>query len=218
MVARIGPQRICLACVASTRTRTVPDMTASPETEQILDLLVEHDEVLLTLSRDGRISVQVPGLGAALVDRLAELAPLLAEPARFVPSDPRQRLGEPRGVVLKAAADRDLYVVWSNVVDNAVVVGTREEMLAHGVRPSRLARADRYGTSAASMDMPDPYPRPFRAHGWGDTTDIVVNNQQDTSGLLPRARLADFLDAIYRNDEDAATALLDPFEDEDTEN
>lgn len=112
--------------------------------------------------------------------------------------------------VLKADQNRDLYVEWSTIVDDATFIGTREEILTYlqTERPSsgihapeaRLQRADETGTSCL-----------WRVAGhaptgaWGDTQLIVRQH-----GLLRRADLA--LYAMLIDDEQAARALLEPFE------
>lgn len=107
--------------------------------------------------------------------------------------------------------DRDLYVEWSTVVDNAINAGDRTEMLAHltdgipaGYAPlpgnspeDRLARADETGTSMRSGD------------GAWDSNLMVGQN-----GTLRRADLGRFVDALLADDTATAYALLTPFEDE----
>lgn len=110
-------------------------------------------------------------------------------------------------IVMKVAKDQDRYVEWSTIVEAPVHVGTRAEMLRHlkhttdwsRANPEeRLRRADATGTSAL-------------APVWGDWDDDYLIVKQ--LGLLPRTRLADYLDRVEADDEDSANALLEPFED-----
>jgi hypothetical protein len=115
--------------------------------------------------------------------------------------------------ILKVTPDRDLYVKWSTIVENMTRSGTRAEFLEHlaAVQPdllddpghcpeARLARADAYGTSALTHP-PDG--------GWDDKSLIV-----DQRGILPRADLEAYVDAIVADNFNKAYALLVPFEDD----
>jgi hypothetical protein len=122
--------------------------------------------------------------------------------------------------VLKAAPDEDLYVVWSSSVDNATFVGTRAELLAGGCAPSRLARADRYGTSSRMRTGDSDASRYL---GW-DSLDLVVHNQPEVpspwGNTLLRSDLGAFARARRAGDDAAAGRLLvaikDEFEDSDS--
>ena len=186
-------------------------------TDPVLELLTEHDEVTLELSASGGILVSNRILGTIELAAIADLPAALTEPDAWTAPDlsrgrTNPRDFAPRGTILKASRDEDLYCIWSGNVDNVVAVGTRAEMLAFGIAPSRVARADLYGTSATWWEMPDTYPRPYRPDGWDDEG-IVVREQahapSNGCGYLPRARLADFLRAYLANDMAAAGALLD---------
>jgi hypothetical protein len=119
--------------------------------------------------------------------------------------------------VMKVDRDRDLYVLWSTVVEAPIFAGDREAMLARlaedapyepvaEFRPKgRLARADECGTSA--MYGSPPYDGAF------DDTGLIVEQR----GWLPRADLGRFVDALLADDPDAAYAALQPFEDEQAE-
>lgn len=122
--------------------------------------------------------------------------------------------------IVKAAKDRDLYLIWSSVVDAPVWVGDRAELLEHlwdeyrrehpnstpnpGYGPEdRIARADRTGTS-----MIDP-----PVYGWDDDAIIVMEGSPDDGWYhIRRDRLADYAEALLRDDDAAATALLECFE------
>jgi hypothetical protein len=112
--------------------------------------------------------------------------------------------------VLKADPNRDLYVEWSTIVDDATFIGTREEMLAYlqterpggGIHApeARLHRADEMGTSCMWKVAGHP-----RLGAWEDPRLLVAQY-----GYLRRSDLA--LYAMLADDEQAARALLEPFE------
>jgi hypothetical protein len=104
----------------------------------------------------------------------------------------------PRGFIVKAAPDRDLYVSWSDVVEAPVWTGTRAEAIEAGCPPSRLRRADETGTSA----FPGFYD--WQSNG-------MVAEQR---GWLPRARLADYALAYADGRMEDCWDLLEPFDDE----
>lgn len=104
-----------------------------------------------------------------------------------------------RCIIVKAAPDRDLYIGWSNVVEAPTGMWTRAEALAYGFPRSRLDRADRTGTSSM-------------VPGSGQWDDIGFVAEQ--RGWLRRDRIADYAQALFAGDENAAWDLLEPFEDE----
>jgi hypothetical protein len=118
--------------------------------------------------------------------------------------------------ILKIHPDRDLYVEWSTIVDNAIRWGTRAEFLDHlaKVQPdllddpwhcpeARLARADAHGTSALS-NIEDRHPP---RGGWDSS--LMVEQR----GTLRRDDLEAYVAAMEAGDPDKAYALLVPFED-----
>lgn len=119
--------------------------------------------------------------------------------------------------IIKATRDRDLFVEWSSIVEAPTFIGTRAEILAHldrapepwrGDSPdARVVRAEETGTSMKRDPMAPGYVGPLDG-AWDDSGQIV-----EQRGWLPRARLAEFLDA-YLADPEKAYALLDPFEDD----
>ena len=112
--------------------------------------------------------------------------------------------------VIKAAKDRDLYCVWSSIVEAPTYIGTREEMRRH-LGPGgeeRLSRADQFGTSALGWSSPGDTPVADLDGAWEDTGLIV-----DQRGVLRRDKMADFLE-VYPFEPDRAYALLEPFDDE----
>ncbi len=118
--------------------------------------------------------------------------------------------------VLKPERGRDLYVGWSSIVDNATWIGPRDyalKMLGRDVpdgydpKPGnspedRLARADENGTSALWPETGGYY------GGWDDRALKV-----EQRGMLPRGDLARFVEALDVCNEEAAYALVQPFED-----
>jgi hypothetical protein len=124
--------------------------------------------------------------------------------------------------IIKATKDRDLYMEWSAIVDAPTFIGNRAEILdylkhEHGhsfdavhKHHERLRRADEAGTSALRDPMAPGYTGPLDGE-WADTGLIVGQR-----GWLPRDRFAEFLDA-YAVDPEKACTLLDPFDDDPTE-
>lgn len=112
-------------------------------------------------------------------------------------------------VVLRTAPDRDQYVIWSSIVDNVVVgPGTREQVAEHLRTRERvrhtpadvdaiLARTDEHGSSDRLMRF-----------GWWDDDPLDTGPGDDGWYHLPRNLLADYADALGRDDEQAAKALL----------
>lgn len=127
--------------------------------------------------------------------------------------------------ILKGRPGTDLYCVWSSNVDQPILIGTAEEVIEHqaehrfemgmcrAIDPERtrenIANADEFGTSLKY--------RP--AYGRWDDDSIMVSQ----AGMLPRAKLYDFLVILNASEEwydtgklpDAAMALIEPFEDDD---
>jgi len=104
--------------------------------------------------------------------------------------------------ILKADRDRDLYVVWSTVVDNAVWAGTRAELEAepdYDTSADRMARVEVTGTSARDG-----------TGSWSEPTLWVCNLPEPLlePRLLPRASLAAFVAA--QEDEPTIAALTVP--------
>jgi hypothetical protein len=184
--------------------------------KDVTELLTEYDEITITLSPEpGLFSVSVPRLGTTTISALSELNFALANPNRWRPDDRlRQEL---RGIIIKASPDVDLYGRWSTNVDNFVAIGTRSEFLSDGVNPSRMARADLYGTSAQNPDAPDAPGEP-RYLGW-ETNNFLVHEQTNApsngAGMLPRTQLEAFMRAQLAGDDAAAGSLLLPLPDND---
>lgn len=119
--------------------------------------------------------------------------------------------------IVKAAHDRDLYLIWSSIVDAPVWVGNRAELLeylwheyrmAHpdstpnpGKAPEdRVARADRTGSSMISPAV----------YGWDDEA-LMVGEGSPSDGWyhIRRDRLVAYAEALLADDEAAAVALLE---------
>jgi hypothetical protein len=111
--------------------------------------------------------------------------------------------------IMRTAPDRDQYVLWSSVADDAKFVGTRDEIAVYLTTQygydhpaeKRLTRADATGTSSHIGEG-----------RWGD--DLIV----DQRGMLRRSDLGRYLEAWEADDQAAMDALLTLFdEDEDDE-
>lgn len=85
--------------------------------------------------------------------------------------------------IVKVARGRDMYLVWSSIVESVTHWGSRAELEAAYDRalPDRFARADTYGTSSLAHDRP---------YAWHDETGEIFEQR----GFLPRANLTAALD------------------------
>lgn len=124
--------------------------------------------------------------------------------------------------IVKLRPGLDLYMVWSCVVDNIVMVGTAAELEADrytcdgGHRnvnvenplAARLARADRYGTSAPPLKWRG---RNHREGGWRDNGFVVHN---DPEGWLPRRHFLPYAIALRDDKPAKAGRLVSPFDDQ----
>lgn len=104
-----------------------------------------------------------------------------------------------RGLLVKAAPDKDLYVNWSTVCDMPGGVFSRETALEHGYPRSFLDRADATGTSARHGDG-----------AWGDSGFVA-----EQRGWLRRDRIGEYAVEYLTGDREAAFALLEPFDDDE---
>lgn len=115
--------------------------------------------------------------------------------------------------VVKTARDRDQYLIWSSVVDAPVAgPGTREQVKDWLLTEDRtrwtpdeveeiLARTDLNGSSDRAMRF-----------AWWDEYDYLQVGEGSPGGgwyHLRRDRLADYADALERDDEAGAQALLE---------
>lgn len=116
--------------------------------------------------------------------------------------------------IVKPSPDHDLYVEWSSVVDNAVAIGTREEMIVGGVAVERLDRAGRTGTSCKGFEREGDG---FQPGGWDDKG-FILTNMETRQGFrwLPRANLLRFVQAMYVGDTDTAESdeITEPCDDD----
>jgi hypothetical protein len=103
-----------------------------------------------------------------------------------------------RGLLVKAATDRDQYVGWSTVADGPKGVWSRETAIEYGWPRTWLDRADATGTSARDGEG-----------GWDDGGFVA-----DQRGWLRRELLGDYAIEYLLGDRVAAYALLEPIEDE----
>lgn len=143
-------------------------------------------ELLAGLERARRIAVALEQKNAKLTEELAELK---------AANDPRLR-----GLLVKAAPDKDLYVGWSNSVEAPTGVWSRETAIEYGFPPSLLDRADENGSSATNG---------YRSGHWDDAGFVA-----EQRGWLRRDRLGDYAVEYLEGDREAAYRLLEPFEGE----
>lgn len=138
------------------------------------------------LERARRIAVALEQENARLTDELAETK---------AANDPRLR-----GLLVKDAPDKDLYVLWSTVCDMPGGVFSRETALEYGFPRSRVDRADENGSSATNG---------YTSGHWDDTGFVA-----EQRGWLRRDRLGDYAVEYLTGDRQAAYKLLEPFEGE----
>lgn len=100
--------------------------------------------------------------------------------------------------IIKPDPHTNYYVVWSTVLDNWTLAGTREELeqeYPEHTSPERFDRADEYGTSANWPNTP-PHKQKY---GW-ETTEWTVHNfdgepmEEDVLTLLPRNSLRQWVE------------------------
>lgn len=161
-------------------------MTAplSPERER------EYRELIARTTPIGAVTAS-PGILHVLLDEIDRLRDELAEEKAL--HDPRLR-----GLLVKAAKERDLYVQWSTVCDMPGGVFSRETALEYGFPRSRLDHADTHGSSSRLGDG-----------AWDDTGWVA-----EQRGWLRRDRIGDYAVEYLHGDRQAAYALLEPFDDE----
>lgn len=111
---------------------------------------------------------------------------------------------------MKCEPDRDLYVEWTTVCDNATWVGTRAEALTlEQTDEARLDRTDKTGTSTLWEVKGHP-----REGAWDDPTIIVCNTDRHEDRIysytLRRADLTAYAEALLADDTARAEALLIP--------
>lgn len=143
-------------------------------------------ELLADLERARSIAVALEQENAQLADENAELK---------AANDPQLRC-----LLVKPAADKDMYVGWSTVCDAPTGVWSRAAASEHGFPISRLNRADENGSSAMGG---------YRAGHWDDTGFVA-----EQRGWLKRERLGDYAVEYLHGDRQAAYRLLEPFEGE----
>jgi hypothetical protein len=118
-------------------------------------------------------------------------------------------------VWVKCAPDGDLYLIWSSEIDNAIVAGDREGIIAYLLAnepqtsgltaEERIARADERGTSMKDCDW----------YGWDDEYFQVMEHAPPWPDGPPgywsirRDRLAAYAEALLAEDEAAGWALME---------
>ncbi|WP_327724346.1 hypothetical protein [Streptomyces europaeiscabiei] len=139
---------------------------------------------LSDLERARSIAVALEQENAKLTEELAEVK---------AANDPRLR-----GLLVKAAPDKDLYVQWSTVCDMPGGVFSRETALDYGFPRSKVDHADEHGSSSRLGDG-----------AWDDKGWVA-----EQRGWLRRDRLGDYAVEYLTGDREAAFDLLVPFEGE----
>jgi len=127
----------------------------------------------------------------ALIDEVRRLRDELAETKAL--HDPRLR-----GLLVKTAPDKDLYVQWSTVCDMPGGVFSRETALEYGFPRSKVDHADEHGSSSRLGDG-----------AWDDKGWVA-----EQRGWLRRDRIGEYAVEYLHGDRTAAYALLEPFDDE----
>lgn len=169
-------------------------MTDMPLTDQQLD---EIEAAITTYQQHPNVGFACcsahPAADAtpALVAEVRRLRDELAEVKAL--HDPRLR-----GLLVKAAPDKDLYVHWSTVCDMPGGVFSRETALEYGFPRSKVDHADEHGSSSRLGDG-----------AWDDKGWVA-----EQRGWLRRDRIGDYAVEYLHGDRQAAFDLLEPFEDE----
>lgn len=141
-------------------------------------------ELLADLERARRIAVALEQENAHLTEELAELK---------AANDPRLR-----GLLVKAAPDKDLYIQWSTACDMPGGVFSRETALEYGFPRSKVDHADEHGSSSRLGDG-----------AWDDKGWVA-----EQRGWLRRDRLGEYAVEYLNGDRRAAYRLLEPLEGE----
>ena len=117
---------------------------------------------------------------------------------------------------MKASQDRDLYCMWSTVVDNVTYIWTREEVLAAQPR-DRVDRADKFGSSVILKSENAESVYTSREGGCDHTGFIVTNIEGSPHPFywLKRSDLAAYLDALLTDDDEAMYTVLAVIEDDE---
>jgi hypothetical protein len=158
-------------------------------------LTPEHEHQIRTLDLEplmpDRSAGIISGHLATLLGEIDRLRDELAETKAL--NDPRLR-----GLLVKTAPDRDLYIQWSTVCDMPGGVFSRETALKYGFPRSKVDHADTHGSSSRIGDG-----------AWDDKGFVA-----EQRGWLRRDRLGDYAVEYLHGDREAAYALLEPFEDD----
>lgn len=82
--------------------------------------------------------------------------------------------------IIKPDLDRDFYVEWLTMIEDAVSWGDREFMISCGIKEDRLDRADNNGTSAFwfIIDEPDKG-QIWKQQGW-----LLYSNMEEFFGRI----------------------------------
>jgi hypothetical protein len=97
--------------------------------------------------------------------------------------------------IIKPKRNEDFYLRYSTIVDSPCESGTREDLIAFGIDPARLDRADEFGTSAQYGSPP--------VGGWEEETIHVREGVMDPTepddvwwGTVARADLRAFCETL----------------------
>ena len=112
-------------------------------------------------------------------------------------------------VIIKAARDRDLYCVWSSVVDAPVEAGTRSDMIDYVKSEWRLG-LDEAEATLTRADEKGSSTRVARFGHWDhECLFVVEGTPADGHYRIRRERLGEYIEALMRDDDQAATELLE---------
>lgn len=118
-------------------------------------------------------------------------------------------------IVLKTARDRDQYVIWGTIADAVVAGPGCRGQAAHYLRTEGGHPAGKAEEILTAVDTNGSSDRVVR-FGWWDDEYLTVRHGAPDDGWyrLPRERLPEFADALGRDDDAAARALLERHDEE----
>jgi hypothetical protein len=114
-------------------------------------------------------------------------------------------------MILKVSRERDLYMVWSSVVDNAVWVGTKDELVEGLVQEEAKRIREQIGREFERADERGTSARAFVRGGFEDTDTLLVRELDGLppwGGKLHRKDFEAYAEALMVEDNAEAARLV----------